>query len=132
MSDLESDEQVIEQWVRSAWSDLLYAEIEPPAGVMYEQLCFHAQQAAEKALKALLQAHDEEPPYIHDIRALTELLRTKVVVPERIAEAASLTQYAVLSRYPPFGEPVNEARWREATAVARVVVEWVEQQLAAR
>ncbi|WP_456427531.1 HEPN domain-containing protein [Rhodocaloribacter sp.] len=41
-------------WLRYARSDLALARVEPPAGVLTEMLCFHAQQAAEKALKALL------------------------------------------------------------------------------
>ena len=131
MSLLESDDQVIQQWVESAQSDLLYAELKPPSGAMYEQGCFHAQQAAEKALKALLLSLDEEPPYIHDLHALLQLLRAKVAVPAHLAEAASLTKYAVVSRYPPFSTPVTEEEWGRATAIAHSVVEWVEEQLAA-
>jgi len=131
MSGLVSDDESVAQWVQSARSDLAYAEIDPPVGVMFEPLCFHAQQAAEKAIKALLLAHDEEPPYIHDIGALVALLQTKVAVPEGVADAAALTPYAAWSGYPPSGEPVTDEQWRDAAAIARRVVEWVEQQLAA-
>jgi hypothetical protein len=41
------------QWPRFAVSDLLLAQSRPE-GVLLEQLCFHAQQAAEKAIKAVL------------------------------------------------------------------------------
>jgi len=96
---------------------------------MYEQLCFHAQQAAEKALKALLMDRDEEPPYTHDIHALMQLLRAKMEVPTDLAAAEDLTSYAVFSRYPPFSTPVTEDKWHEMATIARKVVEWVEQQL---
>ncbi len=43
-------------------------------GVYLEDLCFHAQQAAEKAIKALLIDRDIEFPYIHDIAGLFALL----------------------------------------------------------
>ena len=36
--------------------------------------CFHAQQAAEKALKAVLVAQGVEPPSIHNLVALPWLL----------------------------------------------------------
>ena len=35
-----------------ATSDLLLAGIEAPEGVLLDALCYHAQQAAEKALKS--------------------------------------------------------------------------------
>ena len=43
-----------EHWMRFAHSDLELAKITPPKGVLLEGLCFHAHQAAEKALKAVL------------------------------------------------------------------------------
>lgn len=43
-----------DDWFQNANSDLILAGIDPPEGVRLESFCFHAQQAAEKALKALL------------------------------------------------------------------------------
>lgn len=42
-----------DDWLSHARSDLALAEISPPEDVMLEGLCFHAQQAVEKAIKAL-------------------------------------------------------------------------------
>ena len=42
-------------WIRHAKSDLSLAEQQTPPGVLHKTLCFHAQQAAEKAIKALYQ-----------------------------------------------------------------------------
>jgi predicted nucleotidyltransferase len=39
----------------------------PEEEVYPEDLCFNAQQAAEKAIKALLIAHGVRFPYVHDI-----------------------------------------------------------------
>ena len=39
-------------WLARARSDLALAKVPLPEGAMYEDLCFHAQQAAEKAVKA--------------------------------------------------------------------------------
>jgi HEPN domain-containing protein len=42
-----------EEWLRPAQSDLNLARLgRHQPGVLLEQVCFHAQQAAEKALKA--------------------------------------------------------------------------------
>ncbi|HEX5416749.1 MAG TPA: HEPN domain-containing protein [Chloroflexota bacterium] len=43
-----------EEWLRRARSNLLRAQQPRPEGVYWEDLCFDAQQAAEKAIKALL------------------------------------------------------------------------------
>lgn len=42
-----------EEWLNRAKSNLIQAKAEQP-GVYLEDLCFNAQQAAEKAIKALL------------------------------------------------------------------------------
>ena len=39
-------------WLRHARSDLSLARIPLPENVLLETLCFHAQQAAEKSIKA--------------------------------------------------------------------------------
>lgn len=59
-----------EHWLRYAYSDLELARISPPQMVMLEGLCYHAQQAAEKALKAVLVANNIFPPKTHSIRVL--------------------------------------------------------------
>jgi HEPN domain-containing protein len=48
-------------------------------------MCFHTQQAAEKAIKALLINRHVEFPYIHDIAQLLTLLeRAGQEIPEPI------------------------------------------------
>jgi HEPN domain-containing protein len=129
MSSQAPDPSVVAEWMLSARSDLAYAEMPPPEGARYEQGCFHAQQAAEKALKALLLSRDQEPPYVHNIQALLDLLSRGGFVVEQVQEAAALTGYAVLTRYRPLGETVTEDEWLAAADLARQVVRWVEQHL---
>lgn len=40
------------RWLARAKGDLALASAPLPPGAFYEDLCFHAQQAAEKAIKA--------------------------------------------------------------------------------
>jgi HEPN domain-containing protein len=42
-----------QDWMARAKSDLALAQVPLPKGAFYEDLCYHAQQAAEKALKAV-------------------------------------------------------------------------------
>lgn len=44
----------VEPWLRRAESNLNIARLGRQQGILLEDLCFEAQQAAEKALKALL------------------------------------------------------------------------------
>ena len=113
-------------WLRYARSDLELARVTRPDEVLFEGLCFHAQQAAEKALKAVLIAKGVPPPKTHNIRTLLDLLPQEVIAPQEIEDAASLTDYAVTSRYPGDFESVDEEEYKEAVRLAETVVIWAE------
>ncbi len=115
-----------EDWLRYAKSDLELARIEKPEGVLLENLCFHAQQAAEKTLKAVLIFLEIDFPRTHNIRTLLDLLPEGVDVPQEVEESAILTDYAVESRYPMSGEPVDDEEYRRVIGLAEAVVSWGE------
>jgi HEPN domain-containing protein len=55
--------------------------------VFFEDLCFDAQQAAEKALKALCMHRSLEFPYVHDLSTLITLLQQEgETIPEEVQE----------------------------------------------
>ena len=58
------------EWLNRAHSNLAIARSRADSSVYLEDLCFNAQQAAEKALKAVCILHHIEYPYIHDLAAL--------------------------------------------------------------
>ncbi len=84
---------------------------------------FHAQQAVEKALKAILAAAGYEFPWTHDIRHLLERLGAiGVAVPDSVREARWLSPWAVEFRY---GETIDDTLDRDATSrLVREVVRW--------
>ncbi|MCS4057047.1 HEPN domain-containing protein [Salinibacter ruber] len=95
-----------------------------------EDLCFDAQQAAEKALKALCIERGIDFPYVHDLARLVTLLQDEgQPVPDAVREAVRLTRYAVLTHYPGLDDPVSEDDYERAVAIAERVVEWVESHL---
>ena len=55
------------EWLNRARSNLVRARGEKE-GVYLEDLCFDAQQAAEKAIKAFLVHRGVRFPYVHDLR----------------------------------------------------------------
>jgi HEPN domain-containing protein len=113
-----------EDWLRYAYSDLELARVTPPPNVILEALCFHAQQTVEKAFKAVLVKKGIPIPKSHSIRMLLDLLSKEIEIPEEIEEAAILTDYAVISRYPGDVEPVDELEYQEAVQIAQNVFRW--------
>jgi len=114
-------------WLARAKSDLAIAKAPLPEGALYEDLCFHAQQAAEKALKAVYQNNNWVFHYTHDLDELiTGLKQQGIAVPEIIVEADVLTRFAWESRYPYLGEPVTKEEYLEAVNQAERVVAWAE------
>jgi len=85
---------------------------------------FHAQQAAEKMLKALLAAHGVAYPPSHRIAELIDLFKRQgISFPEHFKDVSALTTFAVIYRYE-FLEyddepPLNKSEIRELIAEFR-------------
>ena len=117
------------RWMDRARSDLALARSRPE-GVHLADLCFHAQQAAEKAIKALLIRHGVEFPYIHDLTVLLTLLEDAgEAVPPQVKPATALTPYAAVTRYPGIGDRMTEEEYADALEVAETVVRWAQDNL---
>ena len=64
------------------------------------QVCFLAQQSAEKSLKAILVCIEIEFPFTHDLDRLRDLIPMGWRVKTECPDLASLTAWAIESRYP--------------------------------
>lgn len=115
--------EVVRGWIRKAEADLLNAQIVLRVGSIapLDTVAYHAQQCAEKYLKALLCLRGEEVPRIHDVEAL--LTRTKLwnEAGITIEESRLLTDYATVTRYPGDYEPVSLEEAGDAVDLARRV-----------
>ena len=86
-----------------------------------------AQQAAEKALKAICVRHSLDFPKTHSLVILMDILESaNLEIPPDVKVADVLTQYAVQVRYPGWIEDVVEAEYQHAIELARRVVAWAE------
>jgi HEPN domain-containing protein len=92
--------------------------------LLYQHLCFHAQQAAEKALKAALVHHGVRIPRSHDLTFLMDLLPRGISLPPALIELPRLTKYAVQQRYPAEVPPPTAKHRREALVLAEETVRW--------
>ena len=117
------------EWMNRARSNLARLKSRMP-GVYLEDLCFDAQQAAEKAIKAVMIARNIEFPYVHDLAHLLSLLeKGGEAVPAAIRQADELTKYATIMRYPGGIRPVSESEYQEAADIAEAVVRWAGERL---
>ena len=120
-----------EAWLRRAESDLTLARLGAAAeNVLPEDAVFHAQQCAEKAIKAVLLKHAGQFPFSHDLDLLIERLNDlELQLPEFVLTAGDLTQYAVQTRYPGDWEPVDEGEMVEVIAQASKILDWAQNLL---
>jgi HEPN domain-containing protein len=104
-----------------------------PVGAVLEDLCFEAQQAAEKAVKAVFVKRGESFPYIHNLDRLLGLLRRNgQKVPRYVLEAGKLSRYAFETRYPGMSDQVSRREYHRAARIATAVVRWAERQVVGR
>ena len=118
----------LELWLKFARSDLHIAETDIPE-VLYEIRCFHAQQAVEKALKAILIASGIEIRKTHRIAEIIHLLPKDISIPPYVIEAENLTEYAVIVRYPRAIETITREDWLKAVDLAKQVLIWAEKTI---
>lgn len=114
-----------EDWLRYAEQDFVAAErlLEPPA--LPGTVCFHAQQAAEKALKAyLIWLTADRVPHTHDLRTLSAAVVERGGQAPDEGHIEALGGYAVAARYPGSPQP-NETHACEAIEAARELLAFV-------
>jgi len=123
-----SDPSDPQEWLRRAQGHLALAkQARTLPGVLTEDLCFHAQQCAELAVKAALVKQAVDFPKTHSIRELLRLCAVHGIrVPEEILDATDLTPYAIATRYPGAAEPLAEEELSLALRVAKRVYQWAE------
>lgn len=86
-----------------------------------DTVVFHAQQCAEKYLKAFLAFESIDFPKSHDLGVLIALLPARAVIKLSVEEQRRLTSYATVTRYPGEYEPVTLSEARRAVTLARRV-----------
>jgi HEPN domain-containing protein len=118
------------EWLNRARSNLTLARAKR-RGVYLEDLCFDAQQASEKAIKAVLIKLNVDFPYVHDLaELLTSLEKSGQKIPVSVKQAEELTRYAVFTRYPGIGPEIKQKEYKAAVRIAGQVVRWAERLIA--
>lgn len=119
-------------WVAKAENDFKMAHLalreKPP---ITDGACFHAQQCAEKYLKAMLVMRGKSFPKTHDLIELMRLCeKAGIIVPIAEDPLDKLSDWAATARYPGAIPPVVEAR--EALESAKAVRKFARKYLNVR
>ena len=118
------------EWIDKAEGDLLTAQREYRARNKpnYDAACFHAQQTAEKYLKAWLQEADKAIPHIHNLVDLVSLcIEIDPTYSILEPELRGLDGYAVRTRYP--GQNANKAEALIAIKTSKNVRYFIREKL---
>jgi HEPN domain-containing protein len=113
-----------ESWLIHAKSDLLLSKIGDRDEILLNQLCFHAQQTAEKSLKAVLIKLNVEFEFTHNIKSLILSIPESIQKPSFFNEITILTDYAVATRYPGDYEEIFPEEYERAVYLADLVYNW--------
>jgi HEPN domain-containing protein len=112
------------EWASEAEGDFATASRESRArkSPNFDAVCFHAQQCAEKYLKALLQEAEIQFGRTHHLIALLDLLLPNFPLWEILRpQLQNLNIYSVSIRYP--GESADKSAAREALKLATLIRE---------
>lgn len=115
--------ELVRQWLAKADEDMGLAEhLSSEDSPFLGAIGFHAQQAAEKYLKAFLTWHQVEFPWKHDIGELLDLVQAvDSALADSLREAIALTDYGVAVRYPgDFPEPTRQDTEKAVTLATTV------------
>jgi HEPN domain-containing protein len=118
------------EWLNRARSNLAHARA-ISSEVLLEDLCFDAQQATEKAVKAVFIHRRERFPYVHQLDELLDLLENNgLKIPKYVREAEELSPFAAVTRYPGVAGAVTQRQYRRAIRIAAAVLRWAERHVA--
>lgn len=102
----------LKSWISSAEADYAAAKVllRDKSQILFG-VCFHAQQSAEKYLKALLIYKEADFPKTHDLVTLNTLCRQAGIFTEFAPELLiELSRHAVETRYPGSQPSLEEAK----------------------
>jgi HEPN domain-containing protein len=101
------------EWVQKAEDDFIVAKkmFRARKQPVYDAVCFHAQQCAEKYLKAFLQEHERDIPKTHKLLDLLKLCKAvdsslEILLPD----LREIERFSVNVRYPGMSADKEEAR----------------------
>lgn len=141
-SDADEQKKEYMEWLIFAKTDYecaVYLDKAPFYPKPMNVVCYHCQQAAEKAVKALIVYFGKQGgmPKAHDLSFLINQIKDIIrkqkgiqVGHELLTTADSLTKYGIATRYPNEIE-VDEYQTKKALVDSKIILDWVNDVIAA-
>ncbi len=128
---MKNKHDLIMLWLKKAEKDLVSAQHEmsfPDA--VRESICFHSQQAVEKALKAYLVYLDINFTKTHEIGELiSNCTKKDKEMASLFKEADNLTDYAVQIRYPDSPAEPSQEDATQALKIAYGILQYIKEKV---
>ena len=124
----------LENWLRKAENDLASAnKLRAGHDPINDAAIYHAQQCAEKILKAFMLAEQIDIPRTHDLELLIEILSEVDSAFSQLTEyAEALTPYATAFRYPGIDFEPSDEEVAEAIRMAESILAFTREKLTGR
>lgn len=119
--------KLAEKFLRKADQDMtVLKKWRKDPDIAEEILGFHAQQAAEKMLKAVLAYKGIEFPPTHRLTDLIDLIKEhSIILPDKLEDVRFLTPFAVEFRYDIYEEVEEPFDFEEVYALLTELRNWV-------
>ena len=101
------------EWVQKAEDDFIVAQkmFRVRKHPVYDAVCFHAQQCAEKYLKAFLQEYERDIPKTHKLLDLLKLCKeVNASLEILLPDLREIERFSVNVRYPGMSADKDEAK----------------------
>jgi HEPN domain-containing protein len=121
--------QRYESWLERAESSYELSKGNIFRNIYFEDLCYQAQQAVEKAFKGLLIYYGVEPEFTHNIGILLNEIEKYTKIDDTIRESMKLTNFAVQTRYPGNYDDITKEEYKEAIKIAKSCLNWVKKTI---
>jgi HEPN domain-containing protein len=118
-----------EEWLKRARSSFELAKASDNELVYYEDLCFQAQQSAEKGLKGLLIFYGVEPEKTHSLYVLLQELEKYTKISDEIKEVLKLNNFAVQTRYPGDYVEIEKEEYEQSIIIAEKCLKWIGEKI---
>lgn len=120
------------RWLAFARGDLESASALMSTSTPFRNVGYLAQQAAEKALKAVILLDDAPFDMTHDLTAVAAQLPAGFHLPVAIADLAWLADIETFARYPDEGDTITGDDASRAMAIADFILAAVAERFASR
>jgi HEPN domain-containing protein len=118
-----------EEWLKRAQSSLELAKFSDNEFIYYEDLCYQAQQAVEKGLKALLIFYGVEPEKTHNLFILLQELEKYTELHDDLKDVLKLSSFAVQTKYPGDYVPIEKEEYEQSIIIAEKCLKWIGEKL---